>query len=316
MVMVKEKLRDLDLNLLIVLDALLRSGNVSRAAEELDMSQSAVSHALKRLRLQFEDQLFIRTRDRMMPTPKATEISEYIFEIMRLVRSTLLPSPSFDPETSDRALTLALGDVGDMLILPPLMRYMREHRSNGRVLSLPVSAEESVELLANGKLDIYVGIMDTSSSDILCQKLYEDRLVFISSKHSKIRDEITFDQYRSMDHVLLQSRTSSKSGQFVFEALQRSDGQKNAKIETPYIASIPQLVEEDENLLAIAPASLARYFQTVSSVNIINPKFYLPKIVINQYWHKRFTNDPFIKWSRSALKIILSDTRTFSDPTH
>jgi len=303
--MAKEKLRDLDLNLLIVLDSLLRCENVSRAAEELDMSQSAVSHALKRLRVQFEDQLFVRSRDRMVPTPRAAEISDYIFEIMRLTRSTLLPSPSFDPEKSDRALTLALGDVGDMLILPALVRHMRDHRASGRVISLPVTSEESIELLANGKLDIYVGIMETSSADILCQKLYEDRLVFISSKRSGLKDEISFDQYEAMEHIMLQSRNSSKSGQFVFDALQRNGVVKNARIETPHIASIPRIVEEDETLLAVVPASLARYFQRIADINILHPKFYLPKITINQYWHKRFNKDPFIIWSRRILREIL-----------
>lgn len=302
--MAHEKLRDLDLNLLIVLEALLRSQNVSRAADELDMSQSSVSHALKRLRTQFNDPLFIRSREGMVPTPKAVEISDYIFEIMRLTRNTMLPSPAFDPETSDRALTLALGDVGDMLILPSLVRHMREHQASGRIISLPVGSEGAADLMANGKLDIYVGIMDATSADILCQKLYEDRLVFICSKNSALRDEISFEQYSAMEHISLQSRATFKSNKFISDVLQPHSSRKNLRVETPHISSVPMIIEQDANLIAAVPASLTSHFQRIAEVNVLMPTFYVPNISINQYWHKRFDKDKFLIWSRQSLKMI------------
>lgn len=305
--MAKEKLRDLDLNLLIVFDALLRCENVSRAADELDMSQSAVSHALKRLRDQFEDPLFIRARDRMVPTPKTLAISDYILEIMRLTRSTLLPSSSFDPDTSaDWTLTVALGDVGDMVILPALARHLRAHQAHGRLVSVPTTSDEAVDLLATGKLDIYVGIMDATSSDILCQKLYDDHLVFICAHDCHLQEEISFEQYEEMDHILLQSRSSHKSGQFISQALQRNQSPRPPKIETPYISSVPMIVEGDREIVAVVPHSLAQYFCRTAKVRILKPKFYLPPIAINQYWHKRFDKDPFIVWARQTLRKILS----------
>ncbi|HWU03265.1 MAG TPA: LysR family transcriptional regulator [Novosphingobium sp.] len=302
--MAHEKLRDLDLNLLIVLEALLRCQNVSRAADELDMSQSSVSHALKRLRVQFDDPLFTRSREGMAPTPKAVEIADYIFEIMRLTRNTLLPSPSFDPETSDRALRLALGDVGDMLILPSLVRHMRQHKANGRIISLPVGSEEATELMANGKLDIYVGIMEATSADILCQKLYEDRLVFICSAQSALCGEISFEEYNAMEHIALQSRATFKSTKFISDVLEPADGRKNLRVETPHIAAIPMIIAQDERLIAAVPASLANHFRTVADINVLQPKFYMPNISINQYWHKRFDKDKFLIWSRRSLKKI------------
>ncbi|MFC4256180.1 LysR family transcriptional regulator [Altererythrobacter xixiisoli] len=306
--MAKEKLRDLDLNLLIVFDALLRCENVSRAADELDMSQSAVSHALKRLRDQFDDPLFIRARDRMVPTPKTLAISDYILEIMRLTRSTLLPSSSFDPDNADWTLTVALGDVGDMVILPALARHLRAHQAQGRLVSVPATSDEAVDLLATGKLDIYVGIMDASSSDILCQKLYDDHLVFICAQDCPLQEEISFEQYEEMDHILLQSRSSPKSGQFISQALQRNHSPRPPKIETPYISSVPMIVEGDKDIVAVVPHSLAQYFCRTAKVRILTPKFYLPPIAINQYWHKRFDKDPFIVWARQTLRKILSSS--------
>lgn len=311
--MLKERLRDLDLNLMVVFEALLRCENVSRAAEELDMSQSTVSHALKRLRALFEDALFVRARDRMAPTPKAVELSGAIFEIMRLARSALLPSPSFDPLTSQRVLTLALGDVGDMVILPPLMRHLRQHNPGGRVISLPTTSEESLELLESGSLDIYVGIMDPTSPEILCQKLYEDRIVFLASATSPLEGEVGREEYMAMDHIALQSRSSAKSGQFIADALLPENAGERVRIETPHIAAIPAIVEEDDNLVAAIPISLARYFRRIAEVKILTPSFPVPTIAISQYWHRRFDKDPFNVWHRQSLYRLLKGGVNFGD---
>lgn len=305
--MTKDKLRDIDLNLIVILEAILRSENISRAADDLNMSQSAVSHALKRLRSQFEDPLFIRSRDRMVPTPKAAELSDAIFDIMRLTRSVLLPSPSFDPEKSDRPLILSLGDVGDMRILPLLVKYVRQYQADIQIISRSTEAEDAVELLENGKLDLYIGTMETTSSEILCQKLYEDRLVVITSNDNPLRDTINFDQYAELEHVKIHSRTKSKSMSFISDLFMKRGLERKVKVETPYILFVPIIVESDDKLCASIPISLARYFQRNANINILKPEFDMPRVAVNQYWHRRFTKDPFILWIRQAVYTLLRD---------
>ncbi len=297
----REKLRELDLNLLVILDALLRCESVSQAAEELNMSQSAVSHALKRLREVFGDALFVRAKDGMAPTPRAIEISGYVTEIIRLARVTLLPSHNFDPEKSDRSLMLALGDAGDMAILPKLAAYLREHNATGRILSLPYTAEEAMPLLGEGKLDLYVGTINTASADILCQKLYEDRLVIVASQHHKITGTISVEQYASCEHIMLQSRTRAQTGTTIFDLFEKEGLYRKVRIETPHMASIPLILEKNDGLIATTALSIARYYQRSGNIKILEPSFYLPSLTINQYWHRRFNNDPFILWARRTL---------------
>src|SRR4051812_22785195 len=99
-----DRLKELDLNLLITLDALLRHASVTRAAEELDVSQSAVSHALARLRVLFGDELFIKSHNRMVPTPKALTLGGAISQIVTLARDTITRAVPFDPTTARRSI--------------------------------------------------------------------------------------------------------------------------------------------------------------------------------------------------------------------
>lgn len=299
--MVKEKLRELDLNLLVVLESLLRCESVSQAAEDLQMSQSAVSHALKRLRELFGDVLFVRARDGMAPTPKAVEISGYVAEIIRLARITLLPNKTFDPGKSDRTLALALGDAGDMAILPALAGHMRATGASGKIVSLAYSAEEAITALGNGKLDLYVGTINTASSDIFCQKLYEDRLVVLASQKHHIKKTISFEQYANAEHIMLQSRVKSHAGSAVASLFEKEGMLRKVRIETPHIASIPMVLEKDKDLVATMPMSLAIYYRRTAPLRIIEPTFFLPNVVISQYWHRRFNNDPFVLWIRRTM---------------
>ncbi len=297
----KEKLRELDLNLLVILDALLRCESVSQAAQDLQMSQSAVSHALMRLRELFGDELFVRSRRGVSPTPKAVGISTYVHEIIRLARVTLLPTQAFDPETSDRTLTLALGDAGDMAILPTLAQHLRKQQANIKVVSQPHSAEEAVLELGSGKLDLYVGLINSSSSDIFCQKLYEDRLVTVASKQHKIKNKISFEEYATTEHIMLQSRIKTQTTSTVVDLFEKEGLLRKVRIETPHLASIPMILEKDKELIATMPISLAQYYKKSFEIKILEPTFFMPKPVIKQYWHRRFNNDPFIIWVRQTM---------------
>jgi len=303
----KERLRELDLNLLVILHALLSCANVSRAAEELQMSQSAVSHALKRLRILFDDELFIRSREGMAPTPKAVQLSGYVAEIVRLARVTMLSGQNFNPTVSDRTLTVALGDAGDMVMLPDLARHIREAGSGLRISSISCSEEEAVPLLAAGKLDVYVGAMQGSSSDILCQRLYEDRLVIIASHKHKVRGTMDFDQYQQSEHIAVQMRTKSSSKNVVANLFEGQGAIRKATIETPHLAAVPLVLERNDNLISTVPISLAEYFQKTARLKIIEPDFYLPNIEISQYWHRRYNNDSFVTWARHAIRDLFQN---------
>ena len=303
----KNRLRELDLNLLVVLEALIRNESVSRAAEDLNMSQSAVSHALKRLRELFDDELFIRSREGMAPTPKIMEISGYVKEILRLAEITMLPSHSFDPETSDRTVTLALGDAGDMAMLPILTKHIRQNGGNTRIVSIQATAEQALTQLGSGDLDLYVGTMNAVSSDLLCQKLYDDRLVVIASQMHRVRKTISFEAYSAAEHIVVQARTSTPTASVPQMLFEQHNIQRKVRIKTPHLAAVPMILEKDHQLISTVPLALAEYFRRSAKIKIIEPEFFLPNVEVSQYWHRRYTNDPFILWLRRTIRELFQN---------
>jgi len=304
----KDKLRELDLNLLVILDVLLQTESVSVAAQQLQMSQSAVSHALKRLRDLFGDELFVRSRDGMSPTPKADEISENVREIIRLTRNTLVPAQAFDPQVSDRTISLALGNVGDMAMLPSIIQHFRKNASNIKILSLPLTAEESVPLLGTGNLDLYVGLLNSFSSDIMRQKLYEDQLVVVASNKHDYADTISLDQYTSAEHFMARPRVRSPTLTNIPDIFENSGVPRNVRIETPHIACLPGLLEYDDQLVATIPRTLAKHYKKNYQIKILEPDFELAKVEVSQYWHRRFNNDPLTLWLRRTMATLFQNT--------
>src|SRR4051812_43400389 len=111
---------DLDLNLLAVLDAMYREGNVTRAGQSLGFTQSAMSHALNRLRVFFEDPLFVKSGNAMLPTRKAEAMRAAVVDVMANVRQQVLAEARFDPKLARRTFTLCMTDMGELVFLPPL----------------------------------------------------------------------------------------------------------------------------------------------------------------------------------------------------
>ena len=271
------------------------------------MSQSAVSHALKRLRELFGDELFVRSKDGMSPTPKAVEISDNIHEIIRLTRSTLIPSQAFDPKNSNRTINLALGNVGDLAMLPGILQYIRENEFDLKVRSWPYSAEDAIPLLGDGKLDLYVGLLNSTSYDIMSQKLYEDRLVVIASSKHRLDKKISTDDYVGAEHFAAVSRAKALAMTSIENLFESHGVKRNIRIATPHIACLPGILERDEQLIATIPNSLAAYYKENYAIKSLEPEFELPKVEIYQYWHRRYANDPFILWLRRTMRSLFQN---------
>lgn len=295
------------MNLLLVIDALLRFQSVSKASQHLNMSQSSVSHALKKLRIYFGDELFIRSHDGMAPTPRAVEISEYIFNIMENTKNMLLPKQIFSPMKNTGPLKISLGDVGEMIVLPEIIKKFREQNVEIIIKSVDSSSEESVAMLEDGRIDLYVGIVEKNYSDIYCQKLYEDELVLVSARKIAESGHLTIKDIEGMGFMALQSRTDFKEKNSFSEYFAKIVRPDHVLVETPYISSIPLVLEKNHHLFSIIPKSAAMHYEKRFGIFIYHMDYDCPKISINQYWHKRFNKDPFIMWIRNILFDIFSN---------
>ena len=151
--------RELDLNLLRVFDAVLRSRSVTAAAAQLGLTQPAVSNALARLRGAFGEALFLRTSQGMEPTPFARALSEPVRQALALLDSALAHGPGFDPATSDRSFRFYMSDLGQIEFLPPLVERLRQRAPRVRLEAVGLDVEDIGDALAVGSLDIAKGFL-------------------------------------------------------------------------------------------------------------------------------------------------------------
>ena len=166
-----------DLNLLPVFEALLRHGNVTRAAAHMGLTQSAMSSALGRLRRQLGDPLFVNTRGGMLPTPRALELAPSLTDALAMVRGALGAREAFDPRRTTRSLRVYMTDVGETVLLPMLMRHLHQHGQAIRLETAQLPAAELAARMETGDIDLAIGYVPQLRDKIRRTRLFDEHYV-------------------------------------------------------------------------------------------------------------------------------------------
>ena len=201
-------LREVDANLLVTLDALLVDASVTRAAERLGRSASAISHALARLREIFADELFVRAGQRLVPTAKALELAPTVHVILAGMESLLRPSKPFDPSNSMRDFTAAASEAGELMLLQPLRQRLRSQAPSVRVDWMKSHADENTDALRQGRCHFVIDIEGVAvpAPDIRVLKLFDDTLITLARrKHPLAKRRPKADQFAGADHIEVNS---------------------------------------------------------------------------------------------------------------
>ncbi len=293
-------MNDLDLKLVPVLEALLQHGHAGRAAMALGMSQPGLSHALRKLRTHFGDPLFVRSRDGLQPTEAALRMAPAVNEVMYRIRTDLVPAPDFDPLTSDRCFTVATSDIGEMVLLPPLLRELRR-QAPGISLRIVVPAEAEIgTALQSGRIDLLVGYFPKGlGQDVFQQRLFTHGFMCIARQnHPGIATSLDLRGFARLEHVTV--RSAGRSQQLIDKQLEKLGVTRILRVETPYHSGLPQIVAQSD-LVATVPEALATSFAPALQLRCFSPPFKLPRITIRQYWHRRQHSDPANRWFRSLV---------------
>lgn len=298
--MPKDQIGRLDLNLVFVFDALLRYQSVTRAATALNVTQGAVSHALRRLREFFKDPLFTRTATGIVPTPRALHLSAAVGEIAALVRRGLLSEAPFNPEQAGRTFNVCLTDLGELAILPTLIAALRKASPNSNLRTVQTQPSETHAMLESGEADLAIGAVPPGSGEIYRQLLYTEHAVVIAHKSSTRRGEkMTLDLYCERPHVVVAPLLGRAS---IFDAaLARLGRQRRVVLTTQHHLIIPMLLEADPELLGTVPDVLARAWQRRGTLRTYKLPFEFPPFEIAQYWHGRVHTDRQHTWFRNLV---------------
>jgi len=288
-----------DLNLLYVFEAIWRTHSVTLAAESLGMTQAGVSSALKRLRQEHDDTLFILVGRRMEPTPYAIQISQRLLSALSLIRETENTKVSFEPEESRRIFTVRTRDVGEVACFPDLLNRMLELAPGIQLRSLFLPIEETLQGLANGQIDQALGFLPSLETAIHRRVLFSQNYVCVMREgHPLAGQPLTQESFGSHNLLLVEN---AGSGHLVLEkSLLRLGLRDRIKLRLPQYLSAPYFIMSSD-LLWCAPEILAEKL-TRNFPLVLQPlPFKLPSFEIALYWHDRFHRDPANRWLRELI---------------
>jgi DNA-binding transcriptional LysR family regulator len=292
-----------DLNLLHVFDCIYREGNLTRVGERLGRTQSAVSHALERLREQFSDPLFVRTSDGMRPTPRASELAPRISEALRAVRAVLQDPEFFVPDSLERVFRLSMSDYSETIVLPPLIEALREQAPGVQIEVLSTAAFQPRYALESGHIDLLIGNQDVGAGAFQ-QELFVDAFVcVVSASHPVIKRRITLKQYLEHAHVLFAPQ--GRGDRLLDEALRKQRIERRVAVRVPHIQSIPAILSDSPYVVTV-PAKFAAALNR-PDLRLLNPPTDLPALQVMQYWHQAVHQDPAHKWLRHLVHEVAEE---------
>jgi DNA-binding transcriptional LysR family regulator len=295
-------LLEFDMNLLLTFDAIYRHHSLSAAAIELGLTQPAVSAALKRLRDRFDNPLFVRTSHGMRPTPYADNMSTKITRALDILRE-VDQEAQFTPQTSSINFRVYINDIGMLLVMPLVLKYMSEHAPGARLTILDLRPDEVVDALDRGAIDLAVGYFLGMPNWAHQQSVRNTSYVCAVRKdHPQIRDSLSLDQFLHAQHAMYWTSGSPHSA--VEEALARLDLTRDVTLRLPRFSAVPFFIAQSD-LIATIPEDLGQAFSSLINIKVFKPPLKLPNFEIRQYWHERHHADPANKWLR---KIVKSET--------
>jgi DNA-binding transcriptional LysR family regulator len=303
----ERNLRSVDLNLLVVFDALIAERNVTRVAARNGMSQPAVSKALNRLRCLFDDPLFVRRDRGVEPTARALELAGPIRGALTDIAGTLRLATAFDPASAKATVKISTVDLCHTNLLPSLVERLRRQAPG---VDLQVRANESsclYELLASGQIDLAFAPLGATSRELCAEPLWTDRLVTLIGQHNPLRELMTIESYAGAPHLVDAGHVQVSSdgvGTSIVDAILAARGlRRRIAVVLPSAAGIPFVVAATD-LIATLPSRIVTGLAVVPNVRVVTPP--LPEVEVSphMFWHRRAQSSPLQMWLRGAIREI------------
>ncbi|MDV2077284.1 LysR family transcriptional regulator [Marinobacter xestospongiae] len=294
-------LNRLDLNLLHVFDTIYREGSLTRAARALHLTQPAISHSLAKLREHFDDPLFTRQGNQMVPTPLARRFLASMRPGLTQIQSAVNQFHAFDPASHRKTYALAMRDVLESTFLPSLMARLEPYPEL-EIVSQRVARRDMETQLAAGKLDFAVDVLLPVSEQTAHERLRQDRLVVIArSDHPLAQEPLTLESYLAASHVLVSSRAEGP-GIEDFE-LSRQGVQRRIRLRCQHYFAACRVVAQSDLLLTM-PETYARIIAENTGLALLTAPTDLPDLDVHLYWHRPYEQEPALAWFRQQLHRI------------
>ncbi len=292
---------DLDLNLLRIFDAIMRTKNVSEAGASLGLSQPATSFALAKLRKACGDTLFVRTPRGMQPTPRAQSMAEPVRHILSVVETEVFKVSEFNPRTTERTFVFSMTDIGEMVFLPKLLSRLREEAPKIVIKTVTIPAAQLESDLESGAVDIALGYFpDLKKANFYQQRLFNSSFVCVMrADHPVVHKRLNLKQFLTLSHAVV--RAEGRSQEVVEHFLMRNGLSRPIGLHIPHFMSVPYFLANTDYLVTV-PLPAAVEFAKVTPLKFFElPLKNAPGIELRQHWHARFHRDIASKWMRKIV---------------
>ena len=308
-------LNKVDLNLLIYLDVLLREQNVTRAAQQLGISQPAMSNGLRRLRDLFKDPLLIRTSAGMTPTERAAELEPLVRESLANIEQFVQPETNFNPASSQRVFRIMASDYAESTLLPGLVDHLRQH-APGIILDILTPSDVAFRDVEQGKVDMVINRFDNMPLSFHQSNAWRDNFSCVLGVDNPIAKNFNLENYLRAQHVWcsktgmgvgvgVNPEDSQRLG-WVDEALNRIGARRKITVFTRHYQAAMLLCEK-QDLIATVPSRCAALQSNNPNIIILPPPFDIPLMELKIAWSPLLQHNPAHRWMRQLIQKIASD---------
>ena len=295
--MQKTDFRQIDLNLLKLLDALIRERSVTKAGHRLGLSQPAASRALARLRRLLADRLVVRTAQGLELTPRAESLAEPVARMLEAAAAIVTPA-TFSPATASGRMTVAAIDHLTLMVMPGLILRLGQ-LAPGLDLEVPPSQGDNVELVAHGAADLALGVFEELPVAFYRRTLYvEDFVCVVRASHALVNEGMTIERFAAMSH--LQVIITGRGQTQVDAALARIGMTRRVAMRVPHFLAAAALVADSDMILSL-PRRLANRMASICPIAVLEMPFEVEPFDVTMIWHERRQDDRAHAWLRQQV---------------
>jgi DNA-binding transcriptional LysR family regulator len=297
------ELAQIDLNLLVVFEALFEERSVTLAAHRLYLGQPATSAALGRLRTLFNDELFIRVGREMLPTAKAQSIAPGIFAALQQVRQALQSHQSFVAASDSRSLAIGSADYMSFVLLPKLIAHCQQTAPHLNFRVIEFEKDLAGDLLEKGTVDLAIGVFPHPPRQSFCLPLFQECFVGIARQNhpALAQQPMTLDVFANLSHALHTIRRDETGA--IDRVLAQYNLKRRVALTVPHVLVLPTIIASTD-LITVIPARMAQYFSRLNEIELFELPINLSSWTVSMLWSQLSDNDEAGRWLRQTLQTL------------
>lgn len=299
------ELTDIDLNQLVLFQQLMHERRVSKVAEQLGLTQPAVSNSLAKLRRLLGDELFLRTPAGMVPTPFAEQLAGPVGEALALIHGGLNQQVGFDPASVKRSMTIGMTDIGEIVFLPALTERLRQIAPGITLNTVRNAATHLREEMESGQVDLAIGPLPQLKAGFFQRRLFSQRYVCLFRQgHPLDKPRLSLADFQAAEHLTVVSAGTGHGA--VDELLRKSGIQRNVRLSVPHFVGVGHILRQTDLVATVTERladSLSGPFQLTHRRHPVK----LPPVAINVFWHAKVHRSPAHQWLRGVVFELFGD---------